>query len=190
MEVFLNEKQVLQRLRQGDIDALETLMQCHQVRAIRAANLIIRDEALAQDVVQSVFIRLYERRHLIDANRPLKPYLMRSVVNEAINVANQQKRFITFEGELEDERSFADALARHEAHDPERVLEDHERQQMVAKALEELSPKQRAVIVMRYFLDMTETEIAGINDEPNGTIKWRLHAARNRLRGILKWGEV
>ena len=188
----MNEQQVLQRLKNGDVEALATLMERYQVKAIRAANFITRDEALAQDVVQAVFIRLFERSHLIDPLRRFEPYLMRSVVNEAINAANKQKRFISFQDSIESETAFASALAMHDqgAGDPQRALDDSERQQMVADALAELSPKQRAVIVMRYFLDMTEAEIAAANDEPNGTVKWRLHAARNRLRGILSWGEA
>lgn len=185
----MNEQEAIKRLKRGDMDALATLMQRYQVEAIRAANLITRDEAIAQDVVQSVFIRLYERSHLIDIRRSFKPYLMRSVVNAAINAANKQKRLIPFEDAIESEAAFASALERQRTGDPQQALDDSERQQRVAAALAELSPKQRAAIVMRYFLDMTESEIAAEQNEPNGTVKWRLHAARNRLRAILSWGE-
>lgn len=186
----MNEQKLLQRLRQQDMDALATLMERYQVKALRTANLITRDEALAQDVVQSVFIRLYERSHLINPRRPFEPYLMRSVVNAAMDAANRQKRFIAYQDDIESEAAFAHALAQQTAGDPQRALEDAERQQMVANALDQLAPKQRAVIVMRYFLDMSPTEIAEANDEPDGTIKWRLHTARNRLRGILSWEEA
>jgi len=48
-----------------------------------------------------------------------------------------------------------------------------------------LSPRQRAVIVQRYFLEMSEKEMAVESGAAVGTIKWLLNAARERLRGLL-----
>jgi RNA polymerase sigma factor (sigma-70 family) len=115
---------------------------------------------------------------------------MRSVINAAIDAANKQKRFVAFDDTIEGETVFAEAFGQRLEADPQSALDVAERQRRIAAALDQLSPKQRAVIVMRYYLDMTETEIAAANHEPDGTVKWRLHTARNRLRGILKWGEA
>ena len=53
-------------------------------------------------------------------------------------------------------------------------------------ALEKLPPAQRAAIVQRYYLGMSEAEMAGSGNSPPGTIKWRLHAARRRLSKLLR----
>jgi RNA polymerase sigma factor (sigma-70 family) len=58
-------------------------------------------------------------------------------------------------------------------------------QQAILDALSKLSPRQRAVIVQRYYLDMSEREMALTLDAAPGTVKWLLNAARDRLRHLL-----
>jgi RNA polymerase sigma factor (sigma-70 family) len=67
----------------------------------------------------------------------------------------------------------------------ESQVEAIEFQNQIWDALERLSPRQRAVIVQRYFLDMSEKEMAAELDAAPGTIKWLLNAARERLRALL-----
>ena len=55
----------------------------------------------------------------------------------------------------------------------------------ISEALAKLPPRQRAVIVQRYYLEMSETEMAETLDAPRGTVKWLLNVARNRLRSLL-----
>jgi RNA polymerase sigma-70 factor (ECF subfamily) len=55
----------------------------------------------------------------------------------------------------------------------------------VIAAVQALPPDQRAAIVLRYYLDLSEAEMAERLDCPPGTVKWRLHAARQRLRTLL-----
>ena len=55
----------------------------------------------------------------------------------------------------------------------------------IKDALEELPPRQRAVIVQRYYLEMSEKEMSEALDSPPGTVKWLLNAARTRLRSLL-----
>jgi RNA polymerase sigma-70 factor (ECF subfamily) len=62
---------------------------------------------------------------------------------------------------------------------------DHEVQEQLWEAMEKLSPRQRAAIVQRYFLDMSEKEMAEEASVANGTVKWVLNSARKRLRGLL-----
>ena len=55
--------------------------------------------------------------------------------------------------------------------------------------MQKLSPRQRAVIVQRYFLEMSEKEMAKDAGSAVGTVKWMLNAARERLRGLLERSE-
>jgi len=58
-------------------------------------------------------------------------------------------------------------------------------EQRIWQQMQQLSPQQRAVIVMRYYLEMSEAEMAEVAAVPKGTIKWRLNAARTRLQKLL-----
>ena len=63
----MDEKQAIQRIRNGDIGGLEFLIACHQVKAVRTAYLITRDLGLAEDVVQDSFIQAYHAMRGFDA---------------------------------------------------------------------------------------------------------------------------
>ena len=64
-------------------------------------------------------------------------------------------------------------------------VESSEFQRQLWEAMQNLSPRQRAAIVQRYFLDMSEKEIAAELEAAPGTVKWLLHAARKNLRALL-----
>ncbi len=68
---------------------------------------------------------------------------------------------------------------------PEDQVEDREASEAVWQALKKLPPNQRAAIVLRYFLDMDEQEMARRLNSPVGTVKWWLYAARKRLAAII-----
>jgi len=69
---------------------------------------------------------------------------------------------------------------------PEWVAEAQETRRMVWQALGQLSAEQRAVIIMRHFLEMNEEEMTRELERPFTTVRWRLTTARNRLREILR----
>jgi DNA-directed RNA polymerase specialized sigma subunit, sigma24 homolog len=68
---------------------------------------------------------------------------------------------------------------------PEQMLEEKEARQNILKAIQTLSPEQRAVVVMRYFLEMSEADMVVKMDRPLSTVKWWLREARNRLRSLI-----
>lgn len=181
----MNEHQAITRLKRGDIDGLEALVRLHQLRAIRTAYLITRDRALAEDVVQAAFMRVYERIHQFDNSRPFAPWFLRIVTNDAVKAAQRHERFVPLDTPSDAEHTLADLLSSNAA-GPADAVEAAELHQAVWTALGELSVDQRAVVVRRYYLDMSETEMVDDLDVPHGTIKSRLRAARQRLRTMLQ----
>lgn len=176
----MNERKAIARLKRGDINGLESVVRTYQVRAVRAAALITRDRALAEDLVQTAFIRAYERIDQFDASRPFGPWFLRSVVNDAVKAVTRGKTHTSLDDSLLQATLLADPLP-----GPEELLERAETQEAVWEALGQLSLEQRAVIVLRYYLGLSDTEIAEAQACAPGTVKWRLHAARSRLRGLL-----
>ncbi len=182
----MDERQAIARLQRGDISGLELLVRLYQVQAVRAAYLIVRDRHLAEDIVQAAFVRAYERIHQFDASRPFGPWFLRSVVNDAIKAAGRRERLVPLETIVDDREDRFGDLPADPGLGPEDLVEQAESRETVWAALGALSPAQRAVIVQRYFLDLSEAEMAEELDCPTGTVKWRLHAARARLRLLLK----
>jgi RNA polymerase sigma-70 factor (ECF subfamily) len=175
----MDDLQAIQRLKDGDIGGLETLVVRHQARAVRAAFLITHDETLAEDVVQDTFVRIYHSIKHFDPSRPFEPYLLRSVVNAALNVARKADH-LSMEANLEQIEALLSQAASVESD-----LEYMELKQRIVAALAELEPRQRAVVIQRYYLEMSEKEMAAALDAPPGTIKWLLNTARARLHDLL-----
>ena len=183
----LEEKSAIARLKQGDLDGMEALVKRHQVRAVSAAYLIVRDPKLAEDIVQEAFLRAAEKIDQFDESRPFGPWFLRSVINASTKAVRKQKRFIPLDGTRDEETTkVADWLIDPDPH-PEQIVETQETRQMVWEALGELTAGQRAVIVMRHFLEMSEAEMTQELDRPLTTIRWRLKTARNQLRKILQF---
>ena len=176
----MDERKAIERLKGGDPGGLEHLVKAHQVRAVRAAYLICRDRPLAEDVVQGAFVKSYEKIGGFDERRPFGPWFNRIVVNDAIKAASRRERTTRHEG------GSPDASLQDPGTSPHDLLEEAEERRRVWTALAELPPVQRAAIVQRYYLGMSEAEMAGSGKSPPGTIKWRLHAARKRLSGLLR----
>ncbi len=186
----LEEKLAIARLKQGDLDGMEPLVKRYQVRAVSAAFLIVHDPKLAEDIVQDAFLRAAERIDQFDESRPFGPWFLRSVINASTQAARRQKRFIPLEADDEEISKVADWLMDSNPQ-PELFVETEETRKVVWNALGELTAEQRAVIVMRHFLDMSEAEMTDELDRPLTTIRWRLKTARNQLRKILHlfWNE-
>ena len=176
----MDDMQAIRRLKRGEIGALETLVLRYQQKAIRTAFLITHDETLAEDVVQETFVRIYHRIHHFDPSRPFEPYLLRSVVNAALNVAKNAGRHLSVEGDLEQVEGLLSQAASVESD-----VEYSELKQRIIAALARLEPRQRAAVIQRYYLDMSEKEMAAALDAPPGTVKWLLNAARAKLRNLL-----
>lgn len=176
----MDDAQAVRRLKDGDISGLEILVERYQVKAARVAFLITHDEAAAEDITQETFVRLFQRIRAFDEARPFEPYLMRSIVNAALNHTRRQKRTVSLEANtITVERLFARAAP------VESLVEYGQLKHEILAALSSLSPRQRAAIVARYYLDMSEQEMTRLLDAPRGTVKWLLSAARTRLRSLI-----
>lgn len=178
----MEEREAIARLQRGDIGGLEILVRAHQVRAVRTAHLITRDRFLAEDVVQTAFLRAFERIDQFDIERPFGPWFLRSVVNDAIKAATRRERQVPLEHVTRDTPASLDDSAP----GPERLIEQAETSQELRAALDSLSPAQRAAIVQRYYLGWSEAEMAAALACPPGTIKSRLYTAKERLRALLR----
>ena len=176
----MNDGDAIDNMKSGEINGLEVLVNRYQIKAIRAAFLITHDKSLAEDIVQETFIRLYQRIRHFDQSRPFEPYLMRSVVNAALNAIRRNGKSIS----LDADPILLETLLV-QAASVESQVEFTQLSHEILQALSKLSPRQRAVIVQRYYLEMSEQEMAKTLDIAPGTIKWLLNAARTRLRELL-----
>ena len=178
----MDDRIAISRIKQGDLNGLDTLVNRYQVRAVHAAYLVVHDRALAEDITQSAFVKIVERIQQFDEERPFAPWFFRIVLNDSIKAAKRRKQMLSLD-QTEDEstRKLAVWLT-DPAPPPWQLAEQKETQQLLMKAIQSLLPEQRAVVVMRYFLEMSEAEMSTEMSRPLSTIKWWLREARKRLR--------
>lgn len=181
----MDDNEAIELLRQGNINGLEALVLRYQVQAMRAAYLVTHDEALAEDIVATAFLRVYERIHQFEANRRFRPWFLRIVVNDALNAVIRRDRQDSLEDEEQSRGTSPGRVLPDRKPGPEDLAERSETDRAVREALKALPPQQRAAIVMRYFLELRVTEIAERMGRSPGTVKRHLHNGRLRLRTLL-----
>lgn len=184
------EAALIARLRRRDTEALEILMERHAARVYRVAFGITRNDADAEEVVQDVFLSLFEKIAAFEERAALGTWLYRVATNTAL-LRRRGKR-LELEVSLEDqlptfredghragERSFL--LADWSASAEDGLVSD-ETQALVRRAIDMLPPHYRAVVMLRDVEELSNEETAEILGEPVSSVKSRLHRARMALR--------
>lgn len=183
---MVTEYEAVRLAKENDLAGLRALVELYQQESIRLAALIVQDRQLAEDVVSDSFLKAFERIEQFDVNRQFFPWFRRILVNHALKKIDHRKRFISldvFTGREADNTNILNQLG--SLPDPSDTLEEAEVKAAIRAAIESLSPKQRAVVVLRYYFDLSEAEIAETLHIPRGTVKSRAAAGIGRLTGLL-----
>jgi RNA polymerase sigma-70 factor, ECF subfamily len=173
------ERRLVAAAQEGSERAVEELFRRHWPKTHRAAFLIVRDAAAAEDIAQDAFLSALGALGRFDRRRPFAPWLHRIAVNRAIDWSRSRslRREVSAAGQLPDPVA------------PEPPLEGAlEPTSEVGAALARLSAEHRAVVVLRYVLDYTPGEIARLLELPRGTVNSRLRRALDRLSEQLEVG--
>ncbi len=143
---------------------------------VRLAYLVTGSRAVAEDLVQDTFIRVMAR---LEATDSPGPYLRRSVLNACYSWHRRSRREVHI-AEDEDRRVSQEQRASQERRDKEAQPVE------MWDALSHLSQRQRTILVMRYYLDMTEADVAATLGCRIGTVKSTSHRALRDLRRMLE----
>ena len=164
----------------GDAAAYEILVGRYQELAFRTAYLVAGGAAEAEDAAQEAFVKAYYALPRFRAGAPFRPWLLQIVANEARNRRRAAGRREHLALRAVDDRSLDDAAPSPEG----AALEAEERATLLA-ALETLRSEDRQILAYRYFLELSETEMAHTLGCARGTVKSRLSRALGRLRALL-----
>ncbi len=171
-----NDAALVERVRQHDLSALGSLFDRYYAQVYRTAAAITHDSAVADDIAQDCFLKLYRYADRIDTSLPLAPWLYRVTVNLSYTwITRQKRRRVSLE-------AVVDSLMSPVWHSPDHVAERNELQNQVHQAIRELNFNQRVVVVLHYLSGLSLEEIAEVLDCPVGTVKSRLYYARENLR--------
>ena len=175
---------LVEAARTGDSEAYEELVRRYQQVSFRTAFLIVRSAADAEDATQEAFVKAYRALARFRAGAPFRPWILSIVANEARNrrrSAARRRELAPFPAWTA-EGTTALPEPRDPAASPEEVAERHERRDVLLAAMRGLSEDDREIIAYRWFLDLSEAEMADVMGVPRGTVKSRLSRAMSRLR--------
>jgi RNA polymerase sigma factor (sigma-70 family) len=173
----LEDAQLVDRARNGDVTAYEELMHRHQVLAQRVAFLACGNAPDAEDAVQEAFVKAYYALGRFREGAEFRPWLLAIVTNEARNrvrASGRRARLAVRAGEVRPSDGAAPSSE-------EAALASAEKRRLL-DALDGLREEDRLVISMRYLLELSEHETATALGLPKGTVKSRLSRALVRLR--------
>ncbi len=178
----MDERQLIERARQGDRGAFRELVERHQNDVFYLALGLLRNREDAEDVVQDVFIRAYKSLRRFRGDSGLGTWLYRVTLN-ACRDHQRKGRFMKLQQSLglvpEPESRWVEE--RPDA-DPERLTAAGRLREDLARALERLSPAERDTFVLRHFNQLSTRETAAVTGRAEGTVKNLLFRALRKLR--------
>jgi RNA polymerase sigma factor (sigma-70 family) len=173
----LDESDLIGRATRGVTHAYEELVFAHQGIAFRTAYLIAGNAADAEDAAQDAFLKAWRALRRFRQGAPFRPWLLQIVANEARNRRRSAGRRAHLALRAATEETSGDA-----APSPEASLLSAEARETLLAAVNELPEDQRNVIALRFFVGLSEAEVAETLSLPTGTVKSRSARALERLR--------
>jgi RNA polymerase sigma factor (sigma-70 family) len=176
----LDDLALVERARNGDVNAYEALVQQYQQLAYRVAYQVTGDAADAEDAAQEAFVNAYYALGRFRPGAPFKPWLCRIVANEARN-----RRMAAHRRTALAERAHRAQALGEAAPSPEAAAEADEFRATLVETLGRLRDDDRLILSYRLFFDFSEADMAEALKVPKGTVKSRLSRALTRLRAAL-----
>jgi RNA polymerase sigma-70 factor (ECF subfamily) len=180
-EGVASDRDLMARLAAGDREALAPLMERHYQRLYRIALSYLRHPDDALDAVQETFVKAFQNANRWDGSVEAGPWLSRVAINQSIDRwRRNRRRWATFTPLAEGDHDAT--LADDGRADPDRRVLGRELRDRLAVALDRLPERQRAVVVLRHYQEMTLEEIGETLGMRLGTVKSTLHRALGRMR--------
>ncbi|HSF54138.1 MAG TPA: sigma-70 family RNA polymerase sigma factor [Algoriphagus sp.] len=179
------DSELIAQYRNGSEAAFDLLVDRYQSKVYTTIYLIVKDQDIAEDLLQDVFVKVVQTIHSdrYSEEGKFQPWLMRIAHNLAIDHFRKAKRYPTIL--MEDGSNLFNSL-----HFAESSVEDlkvkEETLEMVKKLIEELPEAQKEVLVMRHYLDMSFQEIADQTGVSINTALGRMRYALIHLRKKMK----
>lgn len=165
----------------GSDEAFTELVEAYQSHVYNLCYRMLGEPESAEDAAQETFLRAYQHLQRYDRSRPFATWLLSIAAHYCID--RLRRRRFSLRSLDNDEEWGAAELPDVDAPNPEDVTLHRERSRQMQAAIGKLSPTDRAAIVLRYWHDCSEAEIAETLELSVSAVKSRLHRARRELAG-------
>jgi RNA polymerase sigma-70 factor (ECF subfamily) len=169
---------LIHRARSGEREAFDQLMILHQRKVVSVAWRLLGNEEDARDAAQEAFLKAYKYLHRFDADQDFAGWLYRIVVNVCRDIARKRGPMVSFDAE----RETNNLEVIDDGSDVEAGAIRAQEQAMVLEALETLSKKERAALVLRDMEGLATQEVARIMGSSQTTVRSQISSARAKIR--------
>ena len=177
MKEDLRDEELALAVQKGDTQALATLMERYTAKLLRYGKRFLSSGENISDIVQDVFVAVYENIQDFDSTRQFSPWIYRIAHNAFVNALRKNSKGPLYSFDF-------DRIVPHPVYeDPDAKEKEREEMRVLLESgLEGISPAYREIIGLYYFEDFSYREIADILHIPMGTVGIRLSRARQALK--------
>jgi len=169
---------IMERIHRGDRNAMDELLQTYWAPLVSYAQQIVRSRDAAEDVVQEVALRIWERRNEWTPTDRLQAFLYRTTRNEALNQRRGRRTRDRILGSL--------PILRRSGPSPEEISRDSDLSRSVRRAIDSLPPRRKEIFILARFHGQSHREIAEILDISPQTVSNQMSSALTQLRRELR----
>jgi RNA polymerase sigma-70 factor (ECF subfamily) len=149
---MIRDNEIIGRIRQGDLNQFETLFRSSYAPLVMYARTLIKDHDIAEEIVQDLFFRVWQKKEKIKIESSLNGYLFRSVHNRCLHYIDHLKVMERHENEMSEQRVYAE--------NPADILQYKELQARIAGILEKLPERCGQIFCMSRYEGLKYSEIA------------------------------
>lgn len=181
-----NQKDLLDKAKQGDIDSFEYLIEGIKVKGYQIALSYLKNEEDAKDALQDSFVKIYRNLHRFNEKSEFSTWVYRIIVNTCLDYLKKVKR------QKENEMAVFYSMEQEEfvqdipddKNRPDDLLVRKEKVQAVIACLDALPEKSKEILLLRDMQGFSYDEIAKILECSEGTVKSRINRARQSLKRL------
>jgi RNA polymerase sigma factor (sigma-70 family) len=183
----ITDKVLAQQSLEGNQQAFELLVKRYSGPLFNFIFRFLGDYDAASDILQQVMVQLYISLPKLHTGEPLKAWLFQVARNRCLDELRRKHaiHFSELEKSVDDDEQLALADMPDISPLPEEVAERHDLQQILLKAIQELPPKFRAVVLLRYASQLSYAEIGRVLNMPEATAKTYFQRVKPLLRNAL-----
>ncbi len=182
-EIAAQSAELVARAKAGSKEAFSELVRRYRPRLLALALHLCGNESEAEDIAQEVFFKAYRKLDAFEGRSEFFTWVYRMAVNRSLNSRRDRTR--RRETTMDDPR-VALAVAIDAAGDPARAAELRQVYGLLIAALDALPPAMRTSVVLVALQGMSQAEAAVVQACSPGTVAWRIHEARQRLRAAVE----
>jgi len=182
-----SDLKLIKKCKRGEEAAFEMLLNRYRGAIFNLCFRMTRHPEDARDLAQEIFIKVFSLLDRYDEEYAFSSWLFRIATNHCIDYLRRNRlRFLSLEGGMRLEDEEIEFQLPDSGPHPDTVLQRKEALDRLEEVIAELPPHYRVITLLRHDQELSYEEIASILDLPLGTVKARIHRARNMIQKMLK----